>query len=444
MFLKGIFMNYKEIIEFIEENDVKFIRLSFCNPFGEQKNISIMADELEGAFKNGISFDASAIKGFSEVDKSDLLLFPDAETLALLPWRPNVNSVLRFYCDIKKPDNTNFESDSRYILKNAVKKLRELGFESKIGTECEFYLFKTNDDNSPTTETLDSGGYLDVAPLDKGENVRREICLCLEEMGLNPERSHHEQGPGQNEIDFKFSDVVTAADNFLTFKSVVKATASRNGLFASFMPKPFLDKSGNGMHTNISLYKDGVNLFCDKDSKNYRYAESFIAGILEKISDITLFLNPNNNSYERLGQFEAPKYVSWSNQNRSQLIRIPFAADGKQRVELRSPDPSINPYLAFALIIYAGIYGIQNNLLLDPPIDENLFTAKEEITKKLAKLPESLSEAIDNARKSEFIKQHINGELLEKIFEIKTEEYLQYNNAKGKDDYYINTYFDKL
>ncbi len=437
-------MNNKEIIEFIEENDVKFIRLSFCNPFGEQKNISIMADELEGAFKNGISFDASAIKGFSEVDKSDLLLFPDPETLALLPWRPNVNSVLRFYCDIKNPNNTNFESDSRYILKKAIQKLHELGFDCKFGTECEFYLFKTDDDGNPTTETLDKGGYLDVAPLDKGENVRREICLCLEEMGLNPERSHHEQGPGQNEIDFKFSDVLTAADNFLTFKSVVKATASRNGLFASFMPKPFLDKSGNGMHTNISLYKDGVNLFCSKTSENYRYAENFIAGILEKVPDITLFLNPNNNSYERLGQFEAPKYVSWSHENRSQLIRIPFASDDKHRFELRSPDPSINPYLAFALMIYAGIYGIENSLSLPPSTDENLFKAEKDIVQSLNQLPQSLSEAINVAQNSEFIKQHIDSELLQKIIEIKSKESLQYINAKGKADYYINTYFERL
>ena len=228
----------KEVLEFVEENDVKFIRLAFCDLFGTQKNISIMPDELERAFNEGISFDASAIKGFADVSKSDLLLFPDPSTLNVLPWRPQQGRVVRFFCDIKTPEKKNVEYDSRNILKNTIKKCISKGYTPYIGTECEFYLFKTDENGDPTTVPHDNGGYLDIAPIDKGENIRREICLCLEEMGIKPESSHHEQGPGQNEIDFKYSDSLTAADNFLTFKSVVMAISARNGLFASFIPKP--------------------------------------------------------------------------------------------------------------------------------------------------------------------------------------------------------------
>ncbi len=434
----------KDILEFIEENDVKFIRLGFCDPLGNHKNISIMSDELEHAFRDGVSFDASAIDGFLEIDNSDLFLFPDPSTLSLLPWRPYTNSVLRFYCNIKKSDKTPFKRDSRYILKNAVDKLNTLGLSCKFGTECEFYLFKNDENDEPTFKTLDKGSYLDIAPKDKGENLRREVCLCLEEMGLSPERSHHEQGPGQNEIDFKFSDVLSSADNILTFKSVVKSIASKNGLFASFMPKPFLDKSGNGMHVNISLYKDGLNLFSDKDSKNYKYAQSFIAGIMEKIPDMTLFLNPTNNSYERFGSFEAPKYISWSHQNRSQLIRIPTAGEGRERFELRSPDASLNPYIAFSLILYAGIYGIENSLELPLPTDQNLYTADKSLTKHLKSLPKNLGEAIELAENSDFIKAHLDGELLEKYIAIKKREFEDFINAQDKEAYYKEEYFEKL
>ncbi len=433
-----------EIIEFIEENDVKFIRLGFCDPLGTPKNISIMANELEKAFSEGISFDASTIRGFCDVENSDLLLFPDPKTLSLLPWRPYTNSVLRFYCDVKNPDGTPYSNDSRYLLKNAEEKLNQLGFTSKIGAECEFYLFRTNEQEEPTRKTLDRGSYFDIAPLDKGENIRREICLCLEEMGLHPERSHHEQGPGQNEIDFKFSSILTSADNILTFKSVVKSIASRNGLFASFMPKPFLNESGSGMHINISLYKDGINLFGDHNSANFNYAKNFIAGILEKISEITLFLNPNNNSYERFGTFEAPKYISWSHQNRSQLVRIPSASKGNERMELRSPDPSVNPHLAFALILFAGIYGIENNLKLPDSVDDNLYTASRKITDALNCLPLTLGEAIKQAEQSDFLKQHLDLDFLTKYLAIKRNEYQEFENAVDKELYYNETYFEKL
>ncbi len=437
-------MTNRDILEFIEENDVKFIRLSFCTPLGVQKNISIMASEIENAFENGVSFDASAIEGFSDVTKSDLLLFPDITTLSLLPWRPNVNAVLRFYCDIKNPDKTPYESDSRYILKNAIDNLRQMGFDCKIGTECEFYLFKTDEDEKPTLEPLDNGGYCDVSPMDKGENIRREICLLLEEMGLNPERSHHEQGPGQNEVDFKFSDALTSADNLITFKSVVKSVATRNGLFASFMPKPLENKSGNGLHINMSLYRNNVNLFSGENSEDYKFAEYFIAGIIDKIKEITLFLNTNNNSYERFGKFEAPKYISWSKQNRSQLIRLPIANSKTKRMELRSADSALNPYLAFALIINAGMYGIKNRLELIPPVDENLFKLTEDKSSKLNSLPINLSSAIMHAQNSEFIKEHVDEQLLLKYFDIKKSEFDDFDKATYKQNYYIETYFDKL
>ncbi len=434
----------KNILNFIEENDVKFVRLGFCDPMGNHKNISIMSNELERAFSDGVSFDAGAISAFSDVSSSDLLLFPDASTLTLLPWRPYTNAVLRFYCYIKNPDMTPFLGDGRLMLQNAINDLADLGLNCKFGTECEFYLFKTDEDEMPTLKTIDNGGYLDISPRDKGENIRREICLCLEEMGLNPEKSHHEQGPGQNEIDFKFSDAMTSADNILTFKSVVKSIAGANGLFASFMPKPFSDKSGSGMHLNISLYKDGKNLFSDTKSKDYKYAQYFMAGIMDKIREITLFLNPTNNSYERLGAFEAPKYISWSRENRSQLIRVPVAGKNRERIELRSPDASLNPYVAFSLIIQAGIEGIKKKMELPKSTDLDLYNADKSVTEKLSALPENLGEAIKLANGSKFVKKNVDNNLLSKFIYLKEREFKEYTKAKDKVEYYISEYFDKL
>ncbi len=430
-----------EVIEFVKENDVKFIRLAFCDLFGTQKNISIMPDELPSAFENGVSFDASAIKGFRDVTMSDLLLFPDPSTLTVLPWRPGPGRVVRFFCDIKNPDKSIFTHDSRYILKRVIKRCEDMGYISKIGAECEFYLFKTDENGEPTENTLDYGGYLDIAPLDKGENIRREICLCLEEMGLRPEASHHEQGPGQNEIDFKFSDALNSADNLLTFKSVVKAIAARNGLYASFMPKPIRGESGNGLHTNISLSQSGFNIFKNKDGEHSKVAESFIAGVLQKAPEITLFLNPIANSYERFGEFEAPKYVSWSHQNRSQLVRIPAAIGEKVRMELRSPDPSLNPYLAFALIISAGLNGIENALPLPPAVDADLYKADVSVTKNLALLPDSLDKSIALAENSEFIKNVLGDEMLRKYITFKKEEAANYRSAEDKNSFYKERYF---
>ena len=430
-----------EVLEFIKENDVKFIRLAFCDPFGTQKNISIMPDELTLAFENGISFDGSAIKGFRDVTKSDLLLFPDPSTLSMLMWRPGPGRVARFYCDIKNPDKSPFTHDSRYVLKRVIKHSEDMGYVCKIGAECEFYLFKTDENGEPTGNTLDYGGYLDISPLDKGEDIRREICLCIEEMGLNPETSHHEQGPGQNEINFKYSDALSSADNMMTFKSVVKAIAARNGLFASFMPKPLNNQSGSGLHVNISLSKNGLNIFKNKSEEHTNVAESFIAGILQKTPEITLFLNPLTNSYQRLGKFEAPKYISWSYQNRSQLVRIPAAIGEKVRIELRSPDPTVNPYLAFALIIGAGLDGIEKALPLPPAVNVDLYKANESITNELMSLPDSLDRAIEIAESSEFVKSVIGEEMLFKYIAIKKEEAASYHEAEDKEKFYKDRYF---
>ena len=433
-----------EVLEFIKENDVKFIRLSFCDLFGIHKNISIMSGELQSAFEDGISFDASAIMGFSEVNKSDLLLFPDPATLTVLPWRPGPGRVVRFYCDIKNPDKSDFIHDSRYILKRMIKRLEAAGYVCTIGAECEFYLFKTDENGEPAFTPLDYGSYFDIAPLDKGEDIRREVCLCLEEMGLKPESSHHERGPGQNEIDFKFSDALSCADNLMTFKSVVKAIASRNGLYASFMPKPILNKSGSGLHVNMSLSQNGYNIFKIEKDQHSKIAESFIAGILSKIPEITLFLNPLANSYERFGKLEAPKYISWSHQNRSQLVRIPAAIGERVRMELRSPDPSANPYLAFALIVGAGLYGIENSVLLPPAVNADLYKGNEAITEKLAVLPENLEAAIVLAENSEFVKSITGDEMLEKYIAEKKEEaalFSKISKTEDKEALYMDKYF---
>jgi glutamine synthetase len=435
--------NVSEVLDFVKENDVKFIRLSFCDLFGTQKNISIMADKLQSAFENGVTFDAHAIRGFRDVTQSDLLLFPDPATLVVLPWRPGPGRVVRFFCDIESPDGSAFSHNSRNVLKQVVARAEKMGYVCKIGVECEFYLFKTGENGEPSDVTLDRGEYFDISPLDKGEDIRREICLTLEQMGIKPETSHHEQGPGQNEIDFRFSDALTCADNLQNFKSVVKAISSRNGLFASFMPKPIQDAPGSGMHINLSLFQNGQNVFKDSGGRS-SVAESFIAGILAKSQEITLFLNPLANSYERLGRFDAPKYVSWSHQNRSQLVRIPAAAGEKAGMELRSPDPSLNPYLAFALIIAAGLDGIENALRLPAAVDADLYTADKSITKDLALLPDTFDKAIALAQESVFLKSVMGEALLAKYLDIKKTEAVDFAAAKDKAAFFKERYFNVI
>ncbi len=387
----------EEVMQFVIEEDVKFIRLAFCDVYGRQKNIAILSSELKRAFEHGIAIDASAIDGFGGEVRSDLLLHPDASTLIQLPWRPQHGKVARMFCAITYPDGRPFEADTRRILKDAVQEAQDKGYTFAFGSEMEFYLFQLDENGEPTKIPYDKAGYMDIAPEDKGENVRREICLTLEQMGIKPESSHHESGPGQNEIDFRYSDPMTAADNAVTFHAVVKTIAARNGLWADFSPKPLPDKDGNGMHINISA----------KSSEKSDPLPDVIAGILNKIREMTAFLNPCENSYERLGRDKAPRYITWSGENRSQLVRIPAAVGEYRRAELRSPDPMANPYLAFALVIYAGLYGIQKKLPLPPAADFNTFTASEDVLSSYQKLPETLDEAMCVAKSSKFIQEHL-------------------------------------
>ncbi len=393
----------EEVMQYVEEEDVKFIRLAFCDVFGKQKNISIMPDELSRAFEYGIAFDASSITGFGDETHSDLLLYPEAETLMPLPWRPEHGRVVRMFCSIYYPDGKPFECDTRSLLKKAVEEAKRAGYHFTFGAEQEFYLFELDNDDKPTKIPYDKAGYMDLAPEDRGENIRREICLTLEQMGIHPESSHHEEGPGQNEIDFRYSDPLSAADNTMTFQTVVKTVCRRNGIDVDFTPKPLENEPGNGFHINMSVKSD--------NGTDHLY--TMIAGILKKIREMTAFLNITENSYMRFGRNKAPKYVSWSSENRSQLIRIPAAIGEYRRAELRSPDPMANPYLAFALMIYAGLYGIENKLDLPPVADINLYKADIEILSKFEKLPETLIEARKIALESDFIKSHIPAPILD-------------------------------
>ena len=379
-----------EVLEFVKEEDVKFVRLAFFDVKGKQKNISIMADQLHRAFELGISFDASAIEGFESPDKSDLFLHPDPTTLSVLPWRPNTGKVCRMFCNIKYPDGTPYEKDCRTLLKNAIKYAKEkYNLSLSFGPEVEFYLFKLNEAGESTKIPFDNAGYMDIAPEDKGENIRRDICFTLESMGIIPEASHHEEGPGQNEIDFKYSDALTAADNTATFKWIVRTRAASNGLYADFSPKPLEGQAGSGFHINVSL---------SDESK----MPNAIAGILKHAEELTYFLNTTEESYNRLGECKAPKYICWGNQNRSTMIRVP-ATKKIKRLEIRSADPECNPYIAFALIIYAALDGIENNLVPPEPVEENLFanTSKNDIKV----LPDTLDLAKKIADESEFVKK---------------------------------------
>ena len=396
-----------EAEEFIKENDVKFIRLAFCDVFGNQKNISIQTCELARAFECGIEIDSAGICGF-EAGEPELFLVPDASTMSLLPWRPSQGRVVRFFCEIRKANGSAFELDSRRILANASKKLLEKGLISSFGAKCEFYLFKTDEDGRYTDTPFDNGTYLDIAPEDRGENVRREICLTLEEMGITPETSHHEAGPGQNEIDFQSSNPLTSADNVTTLKSVVKTVANLNGAHAEFSPKPIENRPGSSFHISVSLRSseggcaDGV-------------FESFTAGVLSRIRETTLFFNCSEESYRRLGRMKAPKYVSWAKGDRSQLIRIPTlaAGDSVKRFELRSPDCLSNPYIAYTLIICAGLEGVEKGLTLPESAPKDLHLLSDGQMRGFERLPESLSEAAMLAKNSSFVSEILPEALIE-------------------------------
>lgn len=397
-------MNFSpdEVLQYVSDEDVKFVRMAFCDVFGRQKDVAIVASQLPRAFRDGIALDASSIDGFDMDVRSDLFLIPHSSTLTELPWRPQRGRVAHMFCSVVQPDGTSFNGDTRHLLEEAVDYAAERGYTFSFGTEMEFYLFKLNEDGYPTKIPFDQAGYMDVAPEDKGENVRREICLTLEQMGVRPESSHHESGPGQNEIDFRYADPVSAADNAIHFRSIVRTIAAQHGLYADFSARPLENNDGSGMHINVSARFQGKELAPEK----------LVPGLMDKIRDMTLFLNPTANSYSRLGRDKAPSRVTWSAENRSQLIRVPAAKGEYKRLELRSPDPTANPYLAFALIIYAAIEGIEKDLPLPEPVELNLFTAESSRMEHYTSLPVSISEAASLARSSAFIQSHIPDRIL--------------------------------
>lgn len=371
----------EDVLEFVEEQNVKFIRCAFFDVLGTQKNVSIQPSQLKRAFETGISFDGSAVTGFNDESHSDLILKPDPNTMTVLPWRSIDGLVIRMYCTIYDTDGSLYKNDTRYLLKQAIQKAEDMGVSIHVGNEFEFYLFEQG-----TKNPMDQAGYMDIAPDDCGEDVRRQICSYLSAMDVEPEASHHEQGPGQNEIDFRYQDPLIAADHAATFRWVVKTVAQSNGLTADFSPKPLEDQPGNGMHMHISTNNN---------------MEAFLAGILRRIKEITLFLNPGADSYLRLGQQKAPRYISWGYANRSALVRIP--AVGTKRFELRSPDCLANSYLAYTVLIYAGLEGIENQTELMAPTDKNI-----EVDGGIFEhLPLSLDQAKEMASHSVFVKKYV-------------------------------------
>lgn len=390
----------EDIIRLADENDVEFIRMQFTDIFGQMKNVAITRAQLEKALNNQIMIDGSSIEGFTRIHESDQYLHPDLDTFVILPWRPQHERVARLICDVYNPDGTPFVGDPRHVLKNVLDKAAKLGYTFNVGPECEFFLFDTDEHGRPTTQTSDEAGYFDLGPLDHGEGTRREICIALEAMGFEIEASHHEVAAGQHEIDFKYADALTAADNIMTFKLAVKTIAQRNGLHATFMPKPIFGMNGSGMHTNMSLFKDGKNIFFDENGerKLSREAYSFIAGLLKHAKSLVAVTNPLVNSYKRLVPgYEAPVYLAWSASNRSALIRIPAARGQSTRVELRCPDPSCNPYLALAVCLAAGLDGIERGLVPPEEVTENIFSmdARTRADNGIDNLPGTLFEALE-------------------------------------------------
>ena len=407
---KSTHMSYtkEDILRMAKEDDVEFIRMQFTDIFGQLKNVAITAYQLEKAVNNQIMIDGSSIEGFARIYESDQYLYPDLDSWCVLPWRPQHGKVARLICDVYNPDGTPFAGDPRFVLKREIEHTAALGYEFNVGPECEFFLFSTDEEGRPTTETADEAGYFDLAPIDHGSDTRREICMNLERMGYEIEASHHEVARGQHEIDFKYGAALPTADKIMTFKLAVKVLAQRNGLHAPFMPKPLFGVNGSGMHINMSLFKNGRNIFYQEDGslKLSTEAYSFIAGILAHVKGLAALTNPLVNSYKRLVPgYEAPCYLAWSASNRSALIRIPAARGQATRIELRCPDPSCNPYLALAGCLAAGLDGIEKGMTPPAEISDNIFAMSEAVRKQngIDSLPGSLQEAIGELERDELL-----------------------------------------
>lgn len=421
----------QDILRLVKEDDVEFIRLQFTDMFGNLKNVAITTGQLEKALNNECMFDGSSIEGFVRIEESDMFLHPDLDTYVTFPWRPQQGKVARFICDVYTTDGKPFEGDPRFILSKVIKEAADMGYTFNVGPELEFFLFNMEENGQPSTETNERAGYFDLGPLDFGENARRDMVLTLEDMGISVDASHHEVAPAQHEIDIKYNDALTTADNIMTFKLVVRTIAKRHGLHATFMPKPKYGVDGSGMHVNMSLNKDDKNIFDDPTGKLGLSKEAyyFMAGIMKHIMGITAIANPLVNSYKRLvPNFEAPVYVAWSASNRSPLIRIPAGRGEYTRIELRCPDPSANPYLTLALCLAAGLDGIQNKLMPPESVDRNIFslTDEERTALDIKRLPLNLCEAVTDLENSAFLKKVLGEHLSKKYIEAKKLEWEEY------------------
>jgi len=419
----------KDVMKLVKEMDIKFVRLWFTDILGQLKSFAVPVEELEVAFSEGMGFDGSSIHGFARIDESDMIARPDPTTFAVLPWRPKERPVARMFCDIYEPDGTPYKGDPRYILKLNLEKAAKKGYTFYIGPELEFFYFKTD----KGTEILDEGGYFDY-PLDAAEDLRRDTILALEQMGINVEYSHHEVAPSQHEIDLRYAEALTMADIVMTYRVVVKEIAKQNGVYATFMPKPLFGQNGSGMHTHQSLFKGDKNAFFNPKDPYYLsdIAKSYIAGLLKHIKEITLVLNQWVNSYKRLVPgYEAPVYICWARRNRSALIRVPLYKPGKEkatRIELRSPDPACNPYLAFACMLNAGLTGVDKKYKLPEPIEKDVYHLESEERKALGidNLPGSLIEAIEYAEKSEILREALGDHIFTNLIESKRKEWDDY------------------
>jgi glutamine synthetase len=425
------------VLEMVKKHDVKFIRLWFTDILGFLKSFAITVEELENALDEGMGFDGSSIEGFARIDESDMLAVPDPSTFQLLPWRPREHSsVARMFCDIIEPDGTPYKGDPRKVLKDMLKKAAEKGYTFYVGPELEYFYFK--DDKG--TEVLDRGGYFDLIPSDVATDLRRETVLVLDQMGIGVEYSHHEVAPSQHEIDMRYTDALTMADNVMTYRLVVKEIALKNGVYATFMPKPIFGENGSGMHTHQSLFKGDSNAFFDPNDKYHlsKIGKGYIAGLMKHAPEITLVTNQWVNSYKRLVPgYEAPVYISWARRNRSDLIRVPMYKPGREkatRVEYRSPDPACNPYLAFAVMLAAGMEGIEKGYELKEPVERNVYEMSEAERKELGidTLPESLHDAIKLAEGSELVKKTLGDHVFEKLIENKLMEWDKYRTQITK------------
>lgn len=421
----------QDVLRLVQEEDVEFIRLQFTDMFGTLKNVAITSSQLEKALDNKCMFDGSSIEGFVRIEESDMYLYPDLDTLVVFPWRPQQGKVARLICDVYRPNGQPFEGDPRYILKRVLEKAKNMGCQFDVGPECEFFLYHTDDNGQPTTVTHERAGYFDLGPVDLGENARRDMVLTLEDMGFEIEASHHEVAPAQHEIDFRYDEALTTADNIMTFKLAVKTIAKRHGLHASFMPKPKTGINGSGMHINMSLSRDGKNIFADESdpmglSKEAYY---FIGGLMKHIKGMCAITNPLVNSYKRLVPgFEAPVYIAWSATNRSPLIRIPAERGEGTRIELRCPDPSANPYLVLAVCLAAGLDGIENQIMPPAGVDKNIFSMTEEQkdAEGIDSLPNNLLEAIHELERDDLVKEVLGDHAYSRYIMAKKQEWAQY------------------